>query len=68
MNKERSDGQVNTLDEVQNQKIMEKFDTESRYRNLNIRWMVQLSYTIISWFGTISSYYFFYRTLYYITT
>ena len=42
MSKEYTDKQIEVQKDVDGQKIMEKFDTESRYRNLNIGWMVRL--------------------------
>ncbi|MEW9500251.1 TRAP transporter permease [Jeotgalibacillus marinus] len=42
MNKESLDEQLDTTVEVDSQEILEKFDSESRFRNLNIPWMIRL--------------------------
>lgn len=42
MKKESLGEPLNTTEVVDNQKILEKFDSESRYRNLNVMWMIRL--------------------------
>jgi len=42
MSKEYTDKQIKNQKDIDGQKVMEKYDTESRYRNLNIQWMIWL--------------------------
>src|SRR5690625_5960913 len=42
MSKEYTDKQIKNQKDIDGQKVMEKYDTESRYRNLNMQWMIWL--------------------------